>query len=108
MLGAQTQAQEAVDSARASFAKSHFTTETVSKVQALFTSNVNIFYALLFFQCLQFADASILETLVPKVTELMKSSVGLGTKVVCAHFINLLVVHLGKDLQPYSGKHHHE
>lgn len=32
MLGAQTHAQEAVDSARASFAKSHFTTETVAKV----------------------------------------------------------------------------
>lgn len=32
MLGAQSQAQEVVDSARASFAKSHFTTETVSKV----------------------------------------------------------------------------
>lgn len=32
MLGAQSQAQDAVDSARASLAKSHFTTETVSKV----------------------------------------------------------------------------
>jgi proteasome component ECM29 len=34
MLGAQSQAQEAIDSARASFAKSHFTTETVSKVSS--------------------------------------------------------------------------
>lgn len=33
MLGAQSQAQEVVDSARASYAKSHFTTETVSKVR---------------------------------------------------------------------------
>lgn len=40
----------------------------------------------------------------PKVIDLMKSSVGLGTKVVCAHFINLLVVYLAKDLQPYTGK----
>lgn len=32
-LGAQSQVQEAVDSARATFAKSHFTTETVSKVK---------------------------------------------------------------------------
>lgn len=31
-LGAQSEAQEAVDSARASIAKSHFTTETVTKV----------------------------------------------------------------------------
>lgn len=32
MFGAQSQTQEAIDSARASIAKSHFTTETVSKV----------------------------------------------------------------------------
>lgn len=32
MFGAQSQTQEAIDSARASMAKSHFTTETVSKV----------------------------------------------------------------------------
>lgn len=45
-----------------------------------------------------------MEELVPKVTDLMKQSVGLGTRIVCAHFITLLVVHLGKDLQPYTGK----
>lgn len=33
MLGAHSQAQEDLDSHRASFAKSHFTTETVSKVR---------------------------------------------------------------------------
>lgn len=32
MMGAHSQAQEAIDSARAGIAKSHFTTETVSKV----------------------------------------------------------------------------
>nr|XP_022915862.1 proteasome-associated protein ECM29 homolog isoform X1 [Onthophagus taurus] len=85
MLGGQSHAQEAVDSARASFAKSHFTTETVSK-------------------CLQYADATILEELVPKVVDLMKGSVVLGTRVACAHFITLLVVQLGNDLQPYTGK----
>ncbi|KAJ8933932.1 hypothetical protein NQ314_013688 [Rhamnusium bicolor] len=85
MLGAQSQAQEAVDSARASFAKSHFTTETVSK-------------------SLQYADASILEELVPRIVELMKGSVGLGTRIACAHFITLLVVQLGQDVQPYTGK----
>ncbi|XP_056640479.1 proteasome adapter and scaffold protein ECM29 [Diorhabda sublineata] len=84
-LGAQTEAQEALDSARASIAKSHFTTETVSK-------------------SLQFADASILEELIPKIIELMKSSVGLGTRIACAHFITLLVVQLGQDIQPYTGK----
>ncbi|KAG5880535.1 hypothetical protein JTB14_026768 [Gonioctena quinquepunctata] len=84
-LGSQSQAQEAVDSARASIAKSHFTTETVSK-------------------SLQYADASILEELVPKIVELLKGSVGLGTRVACAHFITLLVVQLGQDVQPYTGK----
>ncbi|CAH0555694.1 unnamed protein product [Brassicogethes aeneus] len=85
MLGAQSQAQEAVDSARASFAKSHFTTETVAK-------------------SLQYADASILEELVPKLVELMRGSVGLGTRVACCHFIVLLLVQMGKDMQPYTGK----
>ncbi|KRT79156.1 HEAT domain-containing protein [Oryctes borbonicus] len=84
-MGAQAQAQEVIDSARASIAKSHFTTETVTK-------------------CLQYADATILEELVPKVTELMKGSVGLGTRVACAHFITLLVIQLGQSLQPYTGK----
>ncbi|CAG9861828.1 unnamed protein product [Phyllotreta striolata] len=86
-LGAQQRrdAQEALDSARASIAKSHFTTETVTK-------------------SLQYADASILEELVPKVIELMKGSVGLSTKIVCAHFITLLVVQMGRDVQPYTGK----
>lgn len=43
----------------------------------------------------------------PKVIELMKS-VGFGTKIVCAHFINLLVVQLGKDMQPYAGRYQNE
>lgn len=42
MMGAQAQAQEVIDNTRASMAKSHFTTETVSKVSRLidcFTGN---------------------------------------------------------------------
>lgn len=34
----------------------------------------------------------------------MKSSVGLGSRIACAHFITLLVLQVGKDLQPYTGK----
>ncbi|KAK5644780.1 hypothetical protein RI129_006080 [Pyrocoelia pectoralis] len=83
MLGGQSDAQEAVDSARANFAKSHFTMDTVSK-------------------CLQYADASILEELTPKITELMKSSVTFGTRIVCLHFIALLIVQMKQDLRPYS------
>lgn len=40
----------------------------------------------------------------PKVLDLMKSSIGLGTRVACAHFITLLTLQLGQDLQPYTGK----
>lgn len=46
----------------------------------------------------------MLEDLIPKVVELMKSTVGLGTRIACAHFVNLLVVQLGSDVTPYSGK----
>lgn len=34
----------------------------------------------------------------------MKVSMGLGTRIACTHFITLLVVQLGNDLQPYAGK----
>lgn len=40
----------------------------------------------------------------PKVADLLKGSVGLGTRVACAHFVTLLVVHMGRDLQPFTGK----
>lgn len=43
MLGAQSHAQEAVDSARASFAKSHFTTETVAKVGQRISTTIATF-----------------------------------------------------------------
>lgn len=46
----------------------------------------------------------MLDDLIPKVVELMKSTVGLGTRIACAHFVNLLVVQLGADVTPYSGK----
>lgn len=85
MFGSQSQTQEIIDSARASAAKSHYTTETMGR-------------------CLQYVDASILEELVPRVLDLMKSTVGLGTRVACSHFINLLTLQLGQELQPYSGK----
>lgn len=48
-------------------------------------------------------DASILGDLIPKVLELMKSSVGLGTRVACVHLIVLLSYHLKHELQPYTG-----
>ncbi|XP_050294248.1 proteasome-associated protein ECM29 homolog [Anthonomus grandis grandis] len=84
-MAGQAETQEAIDHARASLAKSHFATETVSK-------------------SLRYADGSMLDELIPKILELMKPSIGLGTRIACSHFITLLVVHLGDDVQPYSGK----
>jgi hypothetical protein len=54
-------------------------------------------------QCLQYVDASTLGELIPKVLELMRNSVGLGTRVACAHLIVLLTYHLKQELQPYTG-----
>lgn len=41
----------------------------------------------------------------PKVTDIMKSSIGLGIKVACSHFIILTTAHLKTELQQYAGKH---
>lgn len=84
-FGAERQTQEVIDAIRASFAKSHYTSETVTK-------------------CLQYVEASTLRELIPKVLELMRNSVGLGTRVACAHLIVLLTYHLKQELQPYTGK----
>lgn len=39
----------------------------------------------------------------PKVTDIMKSSMGLGVKVACSHFIILMTSHLKMELQQYAG-----
>ncbi|XP_046742819.1 proteasome adapter and scaffold protein ECM29 [Diprion similis] len=83
--GANSEAQEVIDSVRASAAKSHYTTGTMAK-------------------CIQYIDAPILKELMPKVIDLLKSSIGLGTKVACSHFLILLCSHLKQELQPYAGK----
>lgn len=86
MLGGQNQAQELVDNVRANYAKQHFTTETVTK-------------------CLQFIDTTILNDIISKLIDLMKTTTSLGTKIACTHFIILLCVHFSKqDLQLYCGK----
>lgn len=70
-LGGDNEAQEAVDSLRAEAAKSHHTMETISK-------------------CVRFIDYPVLERMTPELLELMKSSVNLGTKIGCAHFVCLV------------------
>jgi len=56
-----------------------------------------------FFQCIQYIDTDVLKDLMPKVVDLIKCSVGFGTKIACSHFLILLSTHLKAELQPYSG-----
>ncbi|XP_037942539.1 proteasome-associated protein ECM29 homolog [Teleopsis dalmanni] len=85
-LGNDNEAQEAVDSLRAEAAKSHHTTETITK-------------------CVRFLDYESLEQMTPAVLELMKTSVNLGTKITCAHFVCLLSIHLSKEMTPLVAKY---
>lgn len=41
----------------------------------------------------------------PAVLEIMKTSVNLGTKIACAHFICLVSIHIGKEMTPLAGKY---
>uniref|UniRef100_A0A4W4F4J8 Ecm29 proteasome adaptor and scaffold n=1 Tax=Electrophorus electricus TaxID=8005 RepID=A0A4W4F4J8_ELEEL len=75
----------ALDSARLSMVKSSPMMETIN-------------------MCLQHLDASVLGELVPKLCDLLKSGVGLGTKGGCASVIVSLTVHCPQDLTPYSGR----
>ncbi|XP_030379976.1 proteasome-associated protein ECM29 homolog [Scaptodrosophila lebanonensis] len=85
-LGADNEAQEAVDSLRAEAAKSHHTMETINK-------------------CVQFIEYPVLEKMTPSVLELMKTSVNLGTKIGCAHFVCLITIRLGKEMTPLVSKY---
>uniref|UniRef100_A0A672TKM5 Ecm29 proteasome adaptor and scaffold n=1 Tax=Strigops habroptila TaxID=2489341 RepID=A0A672TKM5_STRHB len=53
---------------------------------------------------LQYLDVSVLGELVPRLYELIKSGVGLGTKGGCASVIVSLTTQCPQDLAPYSGK----
>uniref|UniRef100_A0A8B9R8H4 Ecm29 proteasome adaptor and scaffold n=1 Tax=Astyanax mexicanus TaxID=7994 RepID=A0A8B9R8H4_ASTMX len=84
-LRATEQEKSAMDTARLSAAKSSPMMETVN-------------------MCLQHLDVSVLGELVPKLCDLLKSGVGLGTKGGCASVIVSLTVQCPQDLTPYSGK----
>lgn len=55
-------------------------------------------------QCVPQVDAEVLTALIPKLIELLKSGVGLGTKVATAQFIISLVRQCMFDLTPYTGR----
>ncbi|XP_058066629.1 proteasome-associated protein ECM29 homolog [Anopheles bellator] len=78
--------QEAIDSVRAEAAKQHYTMETLAK-------------------CIRYIDYATLERMTPAVLDVLKSSVNLGSKVACAHFICLVCIHLGGEMQPLSSKY---
>ncbi len=77
--------QEKLEDARISFSKSSPMMETVSL-------------------CVQHVDKTVLEELVPRLADLLRSGLGLGTKAGCASFVVSLVQQCGQDLQPYAGK----
>ncbi|XP_038626132.1 proteasome adapter and scaffold protein ECM29 isoform X2 [Tachyglossus aculeatus] len=84
-LRATDQEKTAMESARLSAAKSSPMMETIN-------------------MCLQYLDVSVLGELVPRLCELIKSGVGLGTKGGCASVIVSLTTQCPQDLAPYSGK----
>ncbi|XP_018049516.1 PREDICTED: proteasome-associated protein ECM29 homolog [Atta colombica] len=85
VCGATTETQEAIDNLRANVARSHYASDTITK-------------------CIQYIDVDVLKELMPKVIDLIKFSVGFGTKIACSHFLILLSTHLKIELQPYSAK----
>ncbi|XP_022097180.1 proteasome-associated protein ECM29 homolog [Acanthaster planci] len=54
--------------------------------------------------CVQYVDADVLIELIPRVCDLIRSGVGMGTKAGCASFIILLCHQCPLDLAPYAGK----
>uniref|UniRef100_A0A8C9N950 Ecm29 proteasome adaptor and scaffold n=2 Tax=Serinus canaria TaxID=9135 RepID=A0A8C9N950_SERCA len=84
-LSATDQEKTAMDSARLSVVKSSPMMETINL-------------------SLQYLDVSVLGELVPRLCELIKSGVGLGTKGGCASVIVSLTTQCPQDLTPYSGK----
>ncbi|MEE6507888.1 hypothetical protein FKM82_017224 [Ascaphus truei] len=84
-LNATDQEKSAIDSARLSAAKSSPMMETIN-------------------MCIQHLDVPVLGELVPRLCELIKSGLGLGTKGGCASVIVSLTTQCPQDLMPYSGK----
>ncbi|XP_058829138.1 proteasome-associated protein ECM29 homolog [Topomyia yanbarensis] len=86
MMAGQTGTQEVVDSMRAEAAKQHYTMETLTK-------------------CIRHIDYATLEKMTPAVLDVLKTGVNLGTKVACAHFVCLISIQLGSEMQPLTSKY---
>lgn len=86
MMAGQSGTQEVVDSMRAEAAKQHYTMETLTK-------------------CIRYIDYATLEKMTPAILDVLKTGVNLGTKVAGAHFICLISIQLGSQMQPLTGKY---
>ncbi|KAI9114257.1 hypothetical protein K1719_014907 [Acacia pycnantha] len=52
--------------------------------------------------CIKVADAESLDALIPALAHLVRSGVGLNTRVGVANFITLLLERIGADIKPYA------
>ncbi|XP_018425453.1 PREDICTED: proteasome-associated protein ECM29 homolog [Nanorana parkeri] len=84
-LRATDQEKAAMDSARLNAAKSSPMMETIN-------------------MCIQHLDVPVLAELIPRLCDLIKSGLGLGTKGGCASVVVSLTTQCPQDLMPYSGK----
>lgn len=84
--GGQEDVQEAVDNLRAEAAKHQSTTQAMTK-------------------CIRYISYPLLEQMTSQILDLMRSSVTLGTKIACAHFICLVSIRLGAEMTPLVAKY---
>ncbi|KAL8545025.1 hypothetical protein ACS0TY_005289 [Phlomoides rotata] len=54
--------------------------------------------------CIDVVDSHSLELLVPRLAQLVKSGIGLNTRVGVANFITLLVQKVGVDIKPFTSR----
>ena len=54
--------------------------------------------------CIEYVDTGVLDQLVPKLVDMIKSSIALNTKVGCSKVAVFLAVQCKQDLSPYSQK----
>ncbi|XP_057441454.1 uncharacterized protein LOC130733331 isoform X2 [Lotus japonicus] len=52
--------------------------------------------------CIKVVDAECLDMLIPRLAHLVRSGVGLNTRVGVANFITLLLENVGVDIKPYA------
>ncbi|XP_013777201.1 proteasome-associated protein ECM29 homolog [Limulus polyphemus] len=84
-LGSEQDTQEKIDNARIAASRSSPMMETVN-------------------HCVQYMDKQVTEELVPRLVDLIRSSVGLGTKTGCSYLISNLTFQCPREIEPFAGK----